>query len=75
MPNNKNKSIEMKIETISIQVYTCIRCDYRWAPEFELDHVKANKTDGKIIKPVACARCHSPYYDKQRKENGKKATV
>jgi Zn finger protein HypA/HybF involved in hydrogenase expression len=70
---NKTKVKEFKIETITVQVFNCTRCKYRWVPEFKFDHWKTDKTDGETNKPVACPHCHSPYYDKQRKEsnNGK----
>jgi Zn-finger nucleic acid-binding protein len=64
-----NKVAEEKVMTITVQIYKCTRCGYIWVPEFEFDHWKPNKLNGKTKRPVACAHCHSPYYDKQRKEN------
>ena len=54
-------------ETIIIQVFTCTRCKYRWAPKFEFNHFKKAKSNGKVIPPVACPYCHSPYYNLKRR--------
>ena len=61
--------IKVKPDTIIVEIAQCTRCGYRWVPEFEFDHYKKSKSDGCIKKPVACAHCHSPYYDKDRKNN------
>jgi hypothetical protein len=66
---NKIKTEEVKVETITVQIFSCTRCGYRWVPEFEFDHWNPNKSNGITKRPVACAHCHSPYYNKQRKES------
>lgn len=66
---NKTKVNKVKIETIVVQVFSCTRCGYRWVPKFEFNHFSPSSTDGTARRPVACAHCHSPYYDKQHKGN------
>ena len=49
------RSRKLKVAgTLEDVKYHCQRCDNDW--------------DGQDKKPVACPRCHSPYWDKPRKE-------
>ena len=65
-----SKVMAIVAETLIVQVFTCTRCNYRWVPEFEFNHFKKSKNDGSVKPPVACAHCHSPYYNKMRKSDG-----
>ena len=67
------KEVVTTIEEITVQVFTCTRCNYRWVPEFAFNHWQKDATDGAIKTPVACAHCHSPYYNKLRRNDGKSA--
>jgi len=40
--------------TLRPQHYRCTRCGHRWLPRA-------------ARKPVQCPRCHSPYWDRERK--------
>lgn len=43
---------------VEVKQLTCLRCDWRWFPR--------PQKDGTIRRPTLCAKCHSPYWDKER---------
>src|SRR3990167_8835241 len=47
-----NDIIQMQAHIVKLFKHVCTRCGHLWVP---------NK-----IRPVACPRCHSPYWNKKR---------
>lgn len=60
MNSTKNKSNEKEVNdmgTVMLEKehFQCLRCNHIWQPR------------GDVEKPIACPGCHSPYWDKPRK--------
>jgi DNA-directed RNA polymerase subunit RPC12/RpoP len=52
----------MTKKKITIELLQCTRCGHEWWPRV------LGGQDAKVIKPVRCASCNSPYWDRQKRD-------
>ena len=56
---------------VSLRPVRCLRCGYVWMPKVKFFNSGAT---ARMISPVVCARCRSPYWDtpKRLRKGGEK---